>query len=124
MLNLRTALLITLSILLVLVLAKRFKRNVLATDMPAPSHAELIGLSVLYHPSRLHVVLQVPGDQLITLGIKDHDHRDLHAWEPVKMSKGEHAIEHVLPALSDGPYFLEMSTTTQRTVRQFRLQQV
>jgi hypothetical protein len=36
---------------------------------------------------------------------------------------GNHALEQELPELSDGVYYLELTSATQRTVRQFRLQQ-
>jgi len=123
LLTLRTALLVTLSILLVLVLAKKFKRNVLAKDMPAPLHAELIGLTLAYHPVRLIAVVQVPSDQTIALELLDAEHRALRTLATVAFQGGEHTQVLSLPALQDGTYFLAMSTTTQRTVRQFRLQQ-
>ena len=122
LLNVRTALLITLSILLVLVLAKRFKRNVLAKDMPAPMHAELNGLSLAYHPVRLYAVVQVPNVQTISLVLLNAEHQALETLGTVTLERGEHTKEFSLPALQDGAYFLEMSTATQRTVRQFRLQ--
>lgn len=123
LLTLRTALLITLSILLVAMLWRRFKRQVVANDMPAPMHAELVGLDVAYHPARLLVVLQVPNDQQIGTNVLDQAHLKAHGWEGRSLKKGIHTLELVLPALPDGLYFLEMTTSTQRTVRQFRLQQ-
>lgn len=123
LLTLRTALLITLSILLVAVLWRRFKRRVVANDMPAPMHAELVGLDVAYHPARLLVVLQVPSDQQIGTSVLDGAHAKTHEWDARPLKKGKHTLEQPLPTLPDGLYFLEMTTATQRTVRQFRLQQ-
>jgi hypothetical protein len=123
LITLRTALLITLSILLVLVLVRRFRRKVLLSDVPAPAHAELKALTVAYHPARLEVLLNVPLDQTIGTGILDEAHRPLHSWEGKVLASGVHRLALDLPALTDGSYFLEMTTSTQRTVRQFRLQQ-
>ncbi len=124
LLTLRTALLITLSILLVAVIWRRFKRKVVANDMPAPLHAELLGLDVAYHPARLLVVLQVPSDQQIGTCVLDGSHAKTHEWDARPFKKGTYTLEQPLPTLPDGLYFLEMTTATQRTVRQFRLQQV
>ena len=123
LLTLRTALLITLSILLVLVMAKKFKRNVLAKDMPAPLHAELTKLTMAYHPVRLIAVVQVPSAQSIALDLLDSEHRAVQTLGSFSLQRGEHIQELSLPTLQDGTYFLAMSTATQRTVRQFRLQQ-
>jgi len=121
--NIRTALIVTLSVLLVVVLWRRFKRGVLAKDMPAPLHAELINLQVQYHPARLHVVVKVPSNQTIRTNLLDGAHNPLHAWADVDMKPGESTIELALPAAADGQYHLEMCTDTQRTKSQFRLLQ-
>jgi hypothetical protein len=47
----------------------------------------------------------------------------LHTWDEQHLASGAHTVERWLPVMTDGPYFLEMYTATQRTVRQFRLQQ-
>lgn len=121
--NLRTALIITLSILVVLVAWRRFKRKVVANDMPAPSHAELLALEVEYHPARLRVVLSVPKDETIHTSLLDAHHEPLHTWADMRMERGETAVQLALPVAADGLYHLEMRTATQRTVRQFRLKQ-
>lgn len=121
--NIRTALIVTLSVLLVVVLWRRLKRSVLAKDMPAPLHAELINLQVQYHPARLHVVLKVPSNQIIRTNLLDATHNPLHSWADLNMKPGESTVELALPISADGKYHLEMCTETQRTVRQFRLQQ-
>ena len=123
LLNVRTALLITLSVLLVVILWRRFRQRVLAKDMPAPLHAELTGIELAYHPARLIVRLKVPDEQTIRTRLLDTEHQGFHEWAQERLSRGEHELERPLPRLADGPYFLEMSTATQRTIRQFRLQQ-
>jgi len=121
--NIRTALVVTLSILLVAVLWRRFKRGVLARDMPAPLHAELINLQVQYHPARLHVVVKVPSNQTIRTNLLNGSHDLVHSWANLDMKRGESTFELALPMAADGKYHLEMCTDTQRTVRQFRLLQ-
>lgn len=123
LLNVRTALLITLSVLVVVILWRRFRQRVVANDMPAPLHAELLGIELAYHPARLHVHLKMPSQQEIRTALLDAEHRAMHHWPQETLKAGEHRTERALPTLPDGLYHLEMSTATQRTVRQFRLQQ-
>lgn len=121
--TIRTALLISLSILLVVVLLRRFRRRVLAKDLPVNSHAELLRLEVAYHPARLRVQLHVPEDQIVHTALLDAADHHMHMWVEVPLNAGTHTIERLLPELGDGMHHFEMRTTTQRTVRQFRLQQ-
>ncbi len=123
LITLRTVLLISLSLLLVLVLFRRFKRNVMARDLPALAHAELLRIEVAYHPARLRVQVNMPNAQVLQTAISGADHAPLHAWPDEKRGPGTLELERVLPALADGTYHFELSTSTQRTVRQFRLQQ-
>lgn len=120
--TIRTALIITLSILAVVVGLRKFKRSVLAKDMPAPLHAELTALELSYHPARVRVELKVPASQQIQFNLLDAEHGVIHPWNDVHLSGGQHSVELLLPERPDGAYFLEMRTDTQRTVRQFRLQ--
>ncbi len=120
--TLRTALLITLSILLVVVLLKRFRRRVLASDLPVPRHAELVELQVAYHPARLLVEVSLPEQQELSTALADAQHQRLHAWPPQRSEPGHHRFELPLPDLADGVYHFELATATQRTVRRFRLQ--
>ena len=122
LLNLRTALLITLSILLVALLWRNFRLRVLANDMPATLHAELIALEVMYHPARLHVVIHVPEPQLIGTAALNDTHEPIHQWNDQRLERGDHTMQLVLPELPDGTFFLALTTATQRTERQFRLQ--
>ncbi len=121
---LRNAMGITLSITLVIGLLRRYRAGVLAQQMPAPMHAELLDLLVEYHPARLRVTVKVPAPQQLNTSVLDADHQPLHSWEPANAHTGETVLHRALPELPDGTYFLELATATQRTVRQFRLQQV
>ncbi|MEO8589242.1 MAG: hypothetical protein ABI432_07740 [Flavobacteriales bacterium] len=121
--SLRTALLITLSILLVVVLLRRFRRRVLARDLPVNAHAELVRLEVAYHPPRLHVQVRVPLDEILHTSLLDTDQHHMHTWSEEPVEAGTHTIVRELPVLADGEHHFELRTTTQRTVRQFRLQQ-
>lgn len=121
--TLRTALLITLTILLVVVAFRRFKRSVLSKDMPAINHAELLFLDVEYHPSRLRVRMHMPNNELLHMALLDEQHAQLHTWAESPLAKGEHDMALMLPTLQDGLFYLEVRSTTQRTVRGFRLQQ-
>jgi hypothetical protein len=121
--TLRTALIITLGILVLVLAFRRFKQFVLAKDMPAPLHAEVLTLTVAYHPARLFVELAVPEPQNIHFALLDAQHSRLYDWNDQPAQGGRYALELMLPNGPDGAYYLEMSTATQRTVRQFRLQQ-
>ncbi len=121
--NIRLALIISLSILLVLVLWRRFKGRVVASDMPVPLYAELVAVEVEYHPARLRVVIAVPHAQTIHTSLLDTSHARRHDWADMALQRGDSTVNLVLPSLADGDYYLEMRTSTQRTVRRFRLQQ-
>lgn len=121
--TLRTALLITLSILAVVLGFRRFRQWVLWRDMPAINHAELLVLEVEYHPGRLRVEVYMPQAEELHMDLLDHEHRTLHAWPITLLAQGRHELELLLPTLHDGNYFFEVRSSTQRTVRGFRLQQ-
>lgn len=118
---LRIALLITLPITLVAVLWRKFKQRTLRNDMPAPSHAELLGLEVAYHPARLKVWVRTPANETIGTALLNADHREIHAWEPQSIPPGEQWIERPVESQADGRYYFELSTATQRTERLFHL---
>ena len=120
--TLRTALLITLSILLVVIVYRRFRHRVMLRDLPVVSHAELIALHVAYHPARLHVLIKVPTKQELRMHVLSVEHEQVHTWPSNAQGPGEVQVELELPEIPDGTYNLEMATATQRTVRQFRLQ--
>lgn len=121
LITLRTILLITLSVMLLIVLYQRFKRKVKAEDLPALAHAELRALEVAYHPARLLVHVHLPDDQALFTELSDDEHRKIHAWPEELLHRGERRIERELPKLESGTYHFEISTATQRTVRRFRL---
>jgi hypothetical protein len=119
--RIRLTLLISLSILFLVMLWKRFKQRTMAQELPAPSHAELISLQVLYHPERLRVHVKVPSVQDLTPAVLDRQHVQVFTWPSVQAGKGAHVFELPLDALADGEHFFELGTATQRTVRRFRL---
>ncbi len=122
--NLRLTLLFTLSILFVAMLWKRFKQRTVANDLPAPSHAEVISMHVLYHPERLRVQVKVPSVQELIPAVLNGQHEQQFAWPSVRAEKGSHVLELPLNTLGDGDHFFELGTDTQRTVRRFRLTRV
>ncbi|MBL0126865.1 MAG: hypothetical protein IPP83_05275 [Flavobacteriales bacterium] len=124
LLTIRTALLITLPIMLVVVLWRRFKHNVIARDLPAPQHLELLQLEVEYHPARLRVALKVPSKQTLHAFLLSAAHEQIHTWPVHVLEAGADPIHLDLPALTDGLYHVQLDTGTQRTVRQFRLRTV
>lgn len=119
--SLRTTLLITLSILLVVVVYRRFRSSVLRKDVPVVSHAGVLRLDVEYHPARLRIQVDMPREDIIHTRLLDMQHRNLHDWEDLSIPQGIHEIERMLPPLEDGTFHLEVRTATQRTVRGFRL---
>jgi hypothetical protein len=119
--NVRLALLITLSILLLAVLYRRFKLNALTKHMPTPQHAELLALSVSYHPTRLRVEIAVPAEQSILPVLLKADHTPLHTWTPILLSTGAHTVELDLAPDWEGEHYFQLGTDTQRTVRKFRI---
>ncbi|MBL8011351.1 MAG: hypothetical protein JNJ64_12175 [Flavobacteriales bacterium] len=121
--NLRIALTITLSILLLLVLLRRFRDRVVRHDLPVAGHAELIGLQVAYHPARLLVRVRMPQARSMSWTLLDQAHHELHRWPDLPLQAGDHAVELALDARADGIYHLQMASESQRTIRRFRLAQ-
>jgi hypothetical protein len=121
--TLRTALLITLSILLVVVAFRRFRHSVLRKDVPAINHAELLLLEVEYHPNRLRVLMHMPQNERLHMALLDPKYEPLHTWADSTLAQGQHELALMLPALDDGLFYFEVRSATQRTVRGFRLQQ-
>lgn len=123
LITLRTALLITLTILLVVVAFRRFRQYVLRKHVPAPLHAELIALEVMYHPGRVRVVVDVPQAEDLQVQLLNSSHEPVHQWGERSLQKGRHEMELALPSLPDGRYHFDLRSATQRTVRGFQLQQ-
>lgn len=121
--NLRLALLISLSILLIVVLYKRFKQYVMQRDLPAPLHAELVRVEVMYHPTRLRVEVTVPNDQEVRPAMLSETHEHLHGWPACVLPKGPGVLELPVNGRPDGTYFFELATQSQRTERRFTLRQ-
>lgn len=119
---LRNVLLVTLGILVLVLLFRRFRQRVLARDMPAPRHAELMDLRVAYHPPRLVARVRLPGPQRVALVLRGADHAELRSWPEEDLAAGDHDLERPLDGIADGDLHLEVRTATQRTVRRFRLQ--
>ena len=125
--TLRLALLISLPIVLLALLYKRFRQRVLQRDRPAPQHTELIGLEVAYHPARVRAWVLIPGKsggQVIHTALLDQEHTFVFQWPEERLSAGEHWIERTLEARANGDHYFQIGTATQRTERHFRLQQV
>lgn len=120
--TLRTALLISLSVLLVVVLYQRFRRGVKANDLPVARHAELRALEVAYHPARLIVQVHVPEPQRLMTALSSDAMDEAYRWPEESFAAGAHRFERLLPTLEPGEYNFELRTDTQRTVRRFRLQ--
>ena len=118
----RTALLITLSILFLVLVFRWYRDKVRANELPAPSHAELIALEVAYHPARLHVHLHMHAGRKLGTVLLDGSHQVIHRWDEEVVNAGDHHLLRQLPELRAGTYYLEVATSTQRIVRQFRLQ--
>jgi hypothetical protein len=121
--NLRNALIITLGVVLLVLLYRRFKQYVRERHLPQVLHAELIQVQVAYHPVRLLVELRAPEAVDLQFAALDAGHNTAHKWHPIRAQAGIATLELALPVLEDGVHFLEMRTHTQRTVRQFRLLQ-
>lgn len=121
--NLRIALTITLSILLVLVLFRRYRDRVVRRDLPVAGHVEMIGLEVAYHPTRLLVRVRMPQPRVMSWALLDHGHLELHRWPGERLEAGEHTVELALGTRADGVYHLQMASDSQRTIRRFRLAQ-
>lgn len=119
--QLRVALLISLSILFVAMVWRRFKRRAMEEERPVPSHAELLALHVEYHPERLRVEVLLKSAEEVRSSMLDGDHRPMHHWPEERRSAGPHVLELPLVAAPDGEYYYELATGSQRTVRKFRL---
>lgn len=119
--RLRLTLLISLSLLTVILLWRRFKQQVMARDLPAPAHAEVLTVQVAYHPDRLRVELALPAPQEVRTALLDNAHRTTHNWPARTVTSGTHVMELPLDGLPDGEHLLELATSTQRTIRRFNI---
>lgn len=117
--DLRTVLLITLSILVVAVAYRRFKQYVMLHHGPAPRHLELLAVEVMYHPARLRVHVSMPAQGTLAAAMLSQAHQPLLAWPDADVAQGEHVLELPLGEDLEGPYFLHLSSATQRMERRF-----
>ena len=117
--NIRTTLIITLSILMVIMAVRRFKRYIKMHHTPVPQHVELVTVEVMYHPSQLRVQVSMPAAEEVFPAMLSHEHAPLRTWPAVQVSKGDHTFELPLSEDTDGTYFFEIATSSQRTERKF-----
>ncbi|MBZ0206029.1 MAG: hypothetical protein K8H89_06865 [Flavobacteriales bacterium] len=119
----RTTLIITLSILVVVILVRRFKRYIHLHHMPVPQQVKLEEVEVMYHPPLLRVQVSMPQPEEVFPAMLSEAHAPLLAWPAVVMEKGVQVLELPLPAEAEGCYFFEIATSTQRTERRFMVRQ-
>ena len=119
--QLRTALLISLSLLFLVMVWRRFKARAMVAERPVPLHAELLALHVEYHPERLRAEVLLPGPEEVRPSMLDLGHRPLQQWPPQSRVEGTHVLELPIGPAPDGEYYFELATSSQRTVRKFRL---
>lgn len=117
--SLRTALLITLSILVVVILVRRIKQYMRQHHLPVPQHVKLLEVQVAYHPKRLHLSVKLPAETEVHVAMMSLDHALLKKWPSVQVPQGEQVLELPLDADQEGVFFLEVATDTQRTERRF-----
>lgn len=121
--NIRIGLLISLSLLLVAVAYRRFRLHVMAKHMPVRQHAELLELTVSYHPSRLRAVIAVPEPQELFPSMLGPDHQQQLAWGRFRLTKGEHVVEFPLDGQPAGEHYFKLASHSQSTVRKFLIRQ-
>lgn len=121
--KLKLTLLVSLSILVVILLWRRFRDLTMQKERPVPMHAELMALQVLYHPARLRVEVLMPREEELSPAVLDTEHRETRSWPSMVKGKGTHVVELALDEHMHGEYYFELRTRSQRTVRRFHLQQ-
>lgn len=119
--ELRAALLISLTLLFLVMVFRRFKRKVMRDERPVASHAELLVLQVEYHPERLRVEVLLPGPEELRPAMLDMGHGPYKNWPAQSKGVGRHVLELPIGPAPDGDYYFELATSSQRTVRKFRL---
>ena len=119
----RLALLITLALLVGIILFRRFKRYIRIHHMPIPQHVELLHVEVMYHPSILRVQVNMPRPEEVFPAMLTQGHAPLRSWPAVRMEKGGHVLELPLEMDTEGIFFFEIATSTQRTERRFTVRQ-
>lgn len=121
--SLRTALLITLAILVAVILYRRIKRYYRVHHMPIPRHMDLLAVEVMYHPPvlRVHIAMPAPGE--VFPAMLSDAHAPLAKWPSEALGQGTHVLELPLQEGVEGHFFFEIATATQRTERKFTVRQ-
>jgi len=117
--TLRTTLIITLSILVVVILVRRYKRHIHLHHMPVPQQVKLVAVEVMYHPPMLRVQVSMPQPEEVFPAMLSEAHAPLLKWPAVVVEKGVQVLELPLQADAEGCFFFEIATSTQRTERRF-----
>lgn len=117
--QIRTTLIVTLSILVLLLAARRFRQYVKRYHSPVPQQMELLAIEVTYHPLVLRVQVSVPREEELLLAMLSDVHAPHSSWPSVRLAKGDHVLELPLSEEADGTYFFELASHTQRTERRF-----
>jgi hypothetical protein len=119
--QIRLTLLISLGILFLVLLFRRFKRKTMERDLPAVQHMELLTLEVMYHPTRLRAEVSVPRPQEFEFAMLDLEHAPLFEWPPQRVKEKHAVLELPVEGHADGDYYFQLSTNGQRTIRRFTL---
>ena len=117
--DIRLTLLISLTVLVIVLLFKWFKRRVMMHDLPTPIHAELVSVEVMYHPLMLRVEVSMPKKEELFPAMLTDAHQPLHNWPVLAVEQGSHTLELPLGPTVSGTYYLELATASQRTERRF-----
>ncbi|HEY0979169.1 MAG TPA: hypothetical protein VGE21_16980 [Flavobacteriales bacterium] len=117
--KIRIGLLISLSLLLLAVAYRRFRRHVIAKHMPVKQHAELLDLTVAYHPTRLRAEIMVPEPQELVPTMLDGGHVLEHTWNTIHLKPGQHVVEFPLGEGRSGEHYFHLASHSQSTVRKF-----
>lgn len=117
--SIRTALLITLSILVVVIVVRRFKLYVRTHLQPVPQQVHLKAVEVMYHPLRLRIAFHLPAAEAVSPALLGHGHARLRQWPTALLEAGDHALELPMEEVPEGHYSIELATGSQRTERRF-----
>jgi hypothetical protein len=119
--DIRLALLISLTVLVLVLAYKWFKRRTVVRDMPVPIHAQLVSVEVMYHPMVLRVEVEMPCREELFPAMLSEVHAMLHQWPAMAVGQGRHILELPLSADPGRTYYLELATANQRTERRFTI---
>jgi hypothetical protein len=122
--TLRTTLLISLSVLVLVIAYRRFRQYVQQHHSPVPRHAELLQVEVAYHPVRVRVVVRLPAEEEVFPAVLGADHARYAQWPAMRLAAGSHELEFPLPPGADGVLHFELGSSTQRTERRFIVRNV